>query len=74
MRYNKTVGKGAIQRSALRQQLAPILMTPLVIGLVLLPLAVESGARGCEIESPIAMVVFGRLVISTALNLLVLVR
>jgi len=24
MRYNKTVGKGAIQRSALRQQLAPI--------------------------------------------------
>lgn len=59
MRYNKTVGKGAIQRSALRQQLAPILMTPLVIGLVLLPLAVESGARGCEIESPIAWLYLG---------------
>ena len=55
-----------------RERLAPILMTALVTGLGLLPLAVGSGAAGREIEGPMATVILGGLVTSTLLNLLVL--
>jgi Cu/Ag efflux pump CusA len=55
-----------------QQRLAPILMTALVAGLGLLPLAVTSGAPGNEIEGPMALVILGGLVTSTILNLLVL--
>jgi len=43
-----------------------------VTGLGLLPLALGSGAPGREIEGPMALVILGGLVTSTALNLLVL--
>ncbi len=54
------------------ERLAPILMTALVTGLGLLPLAIGSGSPGREIEGPMAMVILGGLITSTALNLLVL--
>jgi CzcA family heavy metal efflux pump len=54
------------------ERLAPILMTALVTGLGLLPLALGSGDPGREIEGPMATVILGGLVTSTLLNLLVL--
>lgn len=54
------------------ERLAPITMTALVTGLGLLPLAIGSGAPGREIEGPMAIIILGGLVTSTALNLLVL--
>lgn len=54
------------------ERLAPILMTALVTGLGLLPLAIGSGDPGREIEGPMAIVILGGLLTSTALNLLVL--
>jgi Cu/Ag efflux pump CusA len=54
------------------ERLAPILMTATVTGLGLLPLAIGSGDPGREIEGPMAIVILGGLVTSTALNLLVL--
>jgi CzcA family heavy metal efflux pump len=54
------------------ERLSPILMTALVTALGLLPLAIGSGDPGREIEGPMAMVILGGLVTSTALNLLVL--
>jgi CzcA family heavy metal efflux pump len=54
------------------ERLTPILMTALVTGLGLLPLALGSGDPGREIEGPMAIVILGGLVTSTALNLLVL--
>lgn len=62
----ETAAQGASER------LAPILMTALVTALGLLPLAIGSGAAGQEIEGPLAIVILGGLVTSTALNLLVL--
>lgn len=54
------------------ERLAPILMTALVTGLALLPLAIQSGEPGNEIEGPMAIVILGGLITSTILNLLVL--
>ena len=54
------------------ERLVPILMTALVTGLGLLPLAINSGEAGAEIEGPMAIVILGGLVTSTVLNLLVL--
>ncbi len=62
----ETAMRGASER------LAPILMTALVTALGLLPLAIGSGDPGREIEGPLAIVILGGLVTSTALNLLVL--
>lgn len=61
-----TATLGAVER------LAPILMTALVTGLGLLPLALQSGEPGNEIEGPMAVVIMGGLFTSTLLNLLVL--
>jgi Cu/Ag efflux pump CusA len=58
--------------SGASERLAPILMTALVTGLGLLPLAIGSGDPGREIEGPMATVILGGLVTSTLLNLLVL--
>jgi Cu/Ag efflux pump CusA len=62
----ETALRGATER------LVPILMTALVTALGLLPLAWNSGEAGHEIEGPMAIVILGGLVTSTALNLLVL--
>jgi CzcA family heavy metal efflux pump len=55
-----------------RERLVPVLMTALVTGLGLLPIALGSGEAGREIEGPMALVILGGLVTSTALNLIVL--
>ena len=54
------------------ERLLPILMTALVTGLGLLPLALGSGDPGREIEGPMAIVILAGLLSSTLLNLLVL--
>ncbi len=53
------------------ERLIPILMTAFVTALGLLPLAIESGTAGREIQGPMAQVILGGLISSTALNLLV---
>jgi Cu/Ag efflux pump CusA len=64
-------GLDAVLRGA-SERLIPILMTALVTGLGLLPLAMGSGGAGKEIEGPMAIVILGGLVTSTILNLLIL--
>jgi CzcA family heavy metal efflux pump len=54
------------------ERLVPILMTALVTGLGLAPLALGLGRAGYEIEAPMAITVLGGLLTSTVLNLLVL--
>jgi Cu/Ag efflux pump CusA len=54
------------------ERLIPICMTALVTALGLLPLALGSGEPGREIEGPMAIIILGGLLTSTALNLLVL--
>ncbi|MHB1677196.1 MAG: efflux RND transporter permease subunit [Sulfuriferula sp.] len=54
------------------ERLAPILMTATVTALGLLPLAIQSGEPGNEIEGPMAIVILGGLITSTILNLLIL--
>jgi Cu/Ag efflux pump CusA len=67
----QTWGPELIVRGA-RERLAPVLMTALVTALGLLPIALGGGLPGREIEGPMAQVILGGLVTSTALNLLVL--
>lgn len=62
----ETCIKGACER------LPSILMTALVTGLGLLPLAAGSNQPGREIEGPMATIIVGGLVTSTILNLLIL--
>jgi len=66
-----TWGPEAALRGA-SERLMPILMTATVTGLGLLPLAIGTGEAGREIEGPMAIVILGGLITSTALNLLVL--
>jgi CzcA family heavy metal efflux pump len=55
-----------------KERLTPILMTAIVTGLGVLPLAVGHNEAGQEVEGPMAIVILGGLVSSTVLNLLVL--
>jgi Cu/Ag efflux pump CusA len=64
-------GHAAAMRGA-SERVIPILMTALVTAIGLLPLALGTGEAGREIEGPMAIVILGGLITSTALNLLVL--
>jgi CzcA family heavy metal efflux pump len=71
----ETEGMGWGLDTAIRgaaDRLAPILMTSIVTGLGVLPLAIGMGDPGREIEGPMAVAILGGLLSSMALNLLVL--
>lgn len=57
---------------ATAERVTPILMTALVTALGLLPLALESGQAGREVQGPMALVILGGLVTSTIMSLLFL--
>lgn len=58
-------------RRAARERVAPIMMTALTSGIGLLPLALAAGQPGKEILYPLATVIIGGLVTSTAMEFLV---
>jgi CzcA family heavy metal efflux pump len=66
-----TWGRDTVLRGA-SERLLPILMTATVTALGVLPLALASQTPGREIEGPMAIIILGGLITSTALNLLVL--
>lgn len=63
--------RSAIIRGSM-ERMNPILMTALCAGLALLPLALGGGQPGKEIQTPMAIVILGGLLTSTALNMVVL--
>ena len=64
-------GRELVIRGA-RERLVPIVLTAAAIVLALIPLLATGGAAGQEIANPIAVIVLGGLVTSTALTLFVL--
>ena len=73
IRHFRAQGMGvddAAEQSALRR-LRPVLTTALVASIGFVPMAIASGA-GAEVQRPLATVVIGGLISSTALTLLVL--
>lgn len=68
-REGVSVGDSVVRGSI--ERLVPILMTALSAVLGLVPLALAKGQPGSEILAPLAIVVLGGLLTSTALNLLV---
>ena len=73
--YNRLIDEGKSMRDAVYQgsmeRLNPILMTALTAALALIPLALGGGEPGKEIQAPMAIVVLGGLLTSTALNMVV---
>jgi cobalt-zinc-cadmium resistance protein CzcA len=65
MGLQQAVTEGALQR------LRPVLMTALVASLGFVPMALATGT-GAEVQRPLATVVIGGILSSTALTLLVL--
>jgi Cu/Ag efflux pump CusA len=63
--------RDAIEQGSM-ERLSPILMTALVTGIGLVPLALGAGEPGKEIQQPMAVVILGGIVTSTALNMVVL--
>jgi CzcA family heavy metal efflux pump len=57
---------------ATRERVTPILMTALVTGLGLAPLALEAGQAGREIQGAMAIVILGGLISSTIMSLVAL--
>lgn len=74
-RYNhlRDQGIGLDERIAIgsSDRLLPIVMTALTSALALIPLALRGNEPGNEIQSPLAIVILGGLVSSTALNVFV---
>jgi Cu/Ag efflux pump CusA len=64
-------GAATVLRAA-RERLTPILITALVAGLGLAPLALDAGQAGREVQGPMAAVILGGLVTSTAMSLILL--
>lgn len=73
--YQHLLAEGKSLRDAIVQgsleRLNPILMTALAAGLGLIPLALGGGEPGKEIQTPMALVILGGLLSSTALNMVV---
>lgn len=61
----------AIERGSM-ERILPVLMTALTAGLALIPLVLGHDEPGNELQSPLAVVVLGGLLTSTALNMLVI--
>ncbi len=74
-RYRSLAAEGRDPRESIfegsMERLSPILMTALTAGLALIPLALGGGEPGKEIQTPMAIVVLGGLLTSTALNMIV---
>ncbi len=70
LRESGLAAEDAVEQGA-NTRLRPVLMTALVASLGFLPMALSHGA-GAEVQRPLATVVIGGLVTSTALTLLVL--
>ncbi|WIG60052.1 MAG: CzcABC family efflux RND transporter, transmembrane protein [Ktedonobacterales bacterium] len=65
-----TFGPELVMRGA-RERLGPILITALAASLALAPLAIAGNSPGYEIAFPMAVVILGGLITSTALNLFI---
>ncbi|MGH9837312.1 MAG: efflux RND transporter permease subunit [Blastocatellia bacterium] len=66
MSFREAIVQGSMER------LSPILMTALVTGIGLVPLALGAGQPGREIQQPMAVVILGGIVTSTFLNMIVI--
>jgi CzcA family heavy metal efflux pump len=64
--FREAIVQGSMER------LSPILMTALVTGVGLIPLALGTGEPGKEIQQPMAVVILGGIVTSTFLNMIVI--
>ena len=64
--FRQSIIQGSLER------LSPILMTALVTGVGLIPLALGVGQPGKEIQQPMAVVILGGIVTSTLLNMIVI--
>jgi CzcA family heavy metal efflux pump len=64
--FDDAVVQGSLER------LSPILMTALVTGIGLVPLALGAGEPGKEIQQPMTVVILGGIVTSTVLNMFVI--
>jgi CzcA family heavy metal efflux pump len=66
----ESFGPGLVLRGT-RERFAPILMTALATGLVLVPLVISGDIPGQEIARPMAIIILGGLVTATVLNLFI---
>lgn len=74
--YNHLLSEGVAFREAIFrgsvERLTPVLMTALTAALALIPLAIAANEPGSEIQAPMAVVILGGLLSSTALNMIVI--